>query len=59
MYKVPDIKMKTLKTSKREIIYFFMQKSETRTPPCTTGLSLTCHIVQQIQTYLCENKIAL
>lgn len=34
-----------------------MQKVKQKTPPYTTGILFTCHIVEQIQTYLYENKM--
>lgn len=34
-----------------------MQKLKQNTPPYTFGILFTCHIVEQIQTNLCENKM--
>lgn len=51
-------KVKPLKISKYgKLSNFIMQKVKQNTPPYTFGILFTCHIVEQIQTYLCENKI--
>lgn len=50
--------MKALKIHKYVRLHsFVMQKVNEKTLPYTIGILFTCHIVEQIQTYLCENKM--
>lgn len=55
--------MKALKISKYMILYSFIiqkvkrKKEKKKKSPYTIGILFTCHIVEQIQTYLCENKM--
>lgn len=61
MYNVHDIKRKKGERTKncniRDYIVLSHKKWNKKIPPYIIGILFTCHTVEQIQTYLCENKM--